>query len=267
MITTDLRNAIEPAYFGERVLGFKLDTWQREAMNIQSKRMIYNCCRQSGKSAIAAAKGYHQSVYYPGSLTLLLSSSLRQSMELFRKVTDMDIETEESPGKDEDSKMFMTLKNGSRIISLPGKEGSIRGYSGVNLIIIDESARVTDELYFALRPMLAVSGGSLLLLSTPHGKRGHFYREWEEGGEIWKRFTLTADECPRITKKFLAEEKERMPEGFFMQEYFCEFRELEEQIFSHDLIKGSLVQGDPMFEREGRGLVEGKPLFAAGARV
>ncbi len=45
-----------------------------------------------------------------------------------------------------------------------------------NELKIDEAARVSDELYRAVRPMLATSGGRIVLLSTPFGKRGFFFR-------------------------------------------------------------------------------------------
>jgi hypothetical protein len=51
-------------------------------------------------------------------------------------------------------------------------EATIRGFSGVAPLIVDEASRVSDELYQAIRPMLAASGGEILLLSTPFGKRG-----------------------------------------------------------------------------------------------
>ncbi len=76
--------------------------------------------------------------------------------------------------------MTLRLENGSRIVSLPGTEGTVRGFSGVALLIVDEASRVDDALYHAVRPMLAVSHGKLVLLSTPWGKRGFFYREWAE---------------------------------------------------------------------------------------
>ena len=56
--------------------------------------------------------------------------------------------------------------------ALLGTEKTIRGFSGAVLLIVDEAARVDDALYYALKPMLAVSGGSLLMLSTPYGLRG-----------------------------------------------------------------------------------------------
>lgn len=74
--------------------------------------------------------------------------------------------------------MQLELDSGSRLIALPGKEGTIRGYSGVDLICIDEAARVPDETYQAVRPMIAVSGGRIIALSTPFGTRGWWYREW-----------------------------------------------------------------------------------------
>jgi hypothetical protein len=59
--------------------------------------------------------------------------------------------------------------------ALPGTQKSIRGFSGAALLIVDEAARVDDALYYAVKPMLAVSGGSLLMLSTPYGRRGVFF--------------------------------------------------------------------------------------------
>jgi hypothetical protein len=135
----------------------------------------------------------------------------------------------------EENKLSLQLENGSRIVSLPGSEGTVRGYSSVNLIIEDEAARVSDDLYRALRPMLAVSGGSIILMSTPFGKRGHFFREWEDG-ENWKRIKISADECPRITKEFLDAERKSLGDFWFRQEYMSEFGENEENVFSHTLI-------------------------------
>jgi hypothetical protein len=40
-----------------------------------------------------------------------------------------------------------------RVISLSGNEKTVRGLASVDLIIIDEAARVDDELLAATRPM------------------------------------------------------------------------------------------------------------------
>src|SRR5205814_433566 len=95
------------------------------------------------------------------------------------------------------SALRLELANGSRVVSLPGTEGTVRGFSGVALLIIDEAARVADALYAAVRPMLAVSRGRLVALSTPFGQRGWFYDAWHSNEE-WERVRVTAPECPRI---------------------------------------------------------------------
>ena len=77
----------------------------------------------------------------------------------------------------------LLFPNGSRIVGLPGTEGTVRGFSAVSLLLIDEAARVEDAMYKALRPMLAVGGGDLWLMSTPWGKRGFFYEAWD----AWRR--------------------------------------------------------------------------------
>jgi hypothetical protein len=64
-------------------------------------------------------------------------------------------------------KVSLELDNESRIITLPGAEKTIRGFSGVSLFLVDEASRVADELYYAARPMLAVSGGALMMLTVP----------------------------------------------------------------------------------------------------
>ena len=93
----------------------------------------------------------------------------------------------------------LELDTGSRVISLPCNPDTIRGYSGVNLLVIDEAALVPDDLYHTVRPMLAVSRGRLALLSTPCGQRGFFYDAWARGGSDWTRIKVPAQQVPRIS--------------------------------------------------------------------
>ena len=126
--------------------------------------------------------------------------------------------------------------NGSRVVSLPCSEGTIRGYSGAALLVIDEASRVPDELFAAVRPMIATSSGAIICLSTPFGKRGFFYEAYVNGGPRWERFKVTAEECPRISRQFLEEERLIHNANSFAQEYVCEFVSTSSQVFDHDLI-------------------------------
>ncbi len=117
---------------------------------------------------------------------------------------------------------------------------TVRGFSGTSLLIVDEAARVDDELYYAVRPMLAVSGGSLMMLTTPYGKRGAFHEEWT-GGREWDRYEVPAKDCPRITPEFLEEEREALPSYIYRQEYECSFEDTEDQIFTHEMVQAAVT--------------------------
>jgi len=185
MLASDLCYALDPALLMEQI-GLSPDPWQQTLLRSSAKRQILLCCRQSGKSTTTAVLALHEALYSPPALVLLLSPSLRQSQELFRKVIATYKGIDNPVPSTLESALRLELANGSRIISLPGKEETVRGFSGVSLIVVDEASRVANELYFSVRPMLAVSGGRLVCLSTPFGKRGFFFEEWENGGG-WER--------------------------------------------------------------------------------
>ena len=180
-LARDLCLALDRVSFA-RSLGLDPDPWQERLLRSTSPRVLLNCSRQSGKSTMSGVIALHRALYFPGSLVLCLAPSERQSKELFAKVSDSYRRLRGTPAPASDRKLGMHLPNGSRIEALPGSEKTVRGFSGTSLLILDEAARVDDELYYAVRPMLAVSGGALMLLSTPFGKRGIFHQELT-GGE------------------------------------------------------------------------------------
>ncbi len=226
-----------------RQLGIEPDPWQTDLLHSTSKRILLNCSRQSGKSTTTAIRTLHTAIYEPGSLVLVLGPAERQAKEFFAKVLDFYGRlglTNHRVGADSERKLGMQLENGSRIEALPGSEKTIRGFSGVDLLVLDEAARVDDALYHAVRPMLAVSGGVLMMLTSPFGKRGVFYEEWTNETRTertWERFRVTAEECPRITKDFLKEERASLPGWVYRQEYECSFEETEDQVFTTEMVE------------------------------
>src|SRR5918993_2425746 len=242
-VSQDIRMAVDRVAFAEE-LGVIPDPWQRDFLRSSSDRVLLNCSRQSGKSTMSAVIALHRALYHPGSLILCLAPALRQSQELFAKIAGFYRDLGRPVSPIGERKLSLELENGSRIITLPGTEKTIRGFSGVSLLIVDEAARVEDELYFALRPMLAVSGGTLIMLSTPYGQRGIFYQEWTHGGSReWQRFRVSAEQVPRISPEFLSEERRALGSRWYEQEYMCVFGELEGTVFSRDAI-------DRMFDTE-----------------
>lgn len=233
---TDLATALDPALL-LAAGGIAPDPWQAEVLRSPSDRLLLNCSRQSGKSTVAGTLAVHTALFEPDSLVLLLSPTLRQSQELFRKCLTAYRAAERPVPPQAESALRLELENGSRIVSLPGKEGSIRGYSGVRLLLIDEAARVPDDLYVSVRPMLAVSQGRLVGMSTPFGNRGWWYEAWEHGGKDWLRVEVTAEQCPRIAPAFLAEERRTMGEWWFRQEYECAFLDAQSSAFRREDIE------------------------------
>lgn len=232
-LVEDFLITADPVEFSVRRLDFTPDPWQADVLRSDANKLLMNCCRQSGKSTITAILALHEAMFKLDQLILLLSPSMRQSRELFRKVQEFlaiyQVKSEVKVNLPEDNKLECRFENDSRIVSLPSKEQTIRGFSAANLIIIDESSRVEDEVYYSIRPMLAVSGGRIILLSTPFGKRGHFHKEWSN--DDFEKYKITANDCPRITKEFLEKEKRDLGEFYYQQEYMCEFVDIEGMVF------------------------------------
>jgi hypothetical protein len=252
-IGAELRCALDTVAFAEERLGFHPDPWQAKVMRAPSKRLLLNCSRQAGKSTCTAVIGLHQAVYRPRSLVLLVSPSLRQSRELFQKVQDFRKAMDPRPELDEDNRLSMTLGNASRVVALPGDGDTIRGFSSPAVIIEDEGAYVNDGLYRTVRPMLAVSGGRLILLGTPNGRRGHFFEAWQSD-EDWERIEVPASECPRISPAFLESEKAALGSSFYKQEYECQFLDAVGALFKYEDIHRAITDKvKPLFPIESKG--------------
>ncbi len=222
-----------------RLARLEPDPWQAELLNTSTssagEQVAVLTGRQMGKSTTAGALAVACALTDAPALILLLSPTLRQSGELFRKVQDIFGAIGRPVAVAAETLLRLELTNGSRIISLPGSEETIRGYSSVRLLIIDEAARVPDELYRAVRPMLAVSQGRLVALSTPFGKRGWFHSEYTQG-EGWRKIEARATECQRISPEFLERERRSLGERWYAQEYCLSFEEDTSAFFSADEI-------------------------------
>jgi hypothetical protein len=248
-----LQSKVSPVEYARRVLGFAADAKQAEVLGAGAKRLLLCCSRQWGKSTTAAALVTHRAVHEKGALVLCVAPTLRQSAELIRKVGQfLDVGQVEWKG----GRQGCVLKNGSRVLAVPGEEATVRGYSAPSLIVIDEAARVSDALYKSIRPMLVVGQGDLVLLSTPFGERGFFWKEWAEGGKEWTRIEGKATECERISAEVLEEERRVQTAEWFAQEYLCSFVGMENRAFRKEWLEAAEVEGlgvRPLeFELKGR---------------
>ena len=227
----------DPIAFARERLDFHPDDTQALVLDPRVPRGILNCCRQWGKSTTVAVLAVWRAFHFPGSLIIVAGPTARQSGEFIFKAAGLLRLLGIQPRGDGYNKISLLLPNGSRLIGIPGNEGGIRGFSRVDLLLIDEAARVRDELYLALRPMLATSErGAIWLLSTPFGRRGFFYDEWVNAEANWTRIHAPATACPRINPEYLAEERLHHTDQNFRQEYLCEFVAADHAYFDPDAV-------------------------------
>ena len=229
--------SLDVARFAREQLGFVPDETQERVLNSRANRGILNCTRQWGKSTVTAVMALHRACFKEESLTIAVSPSGRQTGEFMRKAKGFARRLGIEARGDGDNEISMLFPNRSRIVGLPGSEATVRGFSAVSLLLVDEASCVQDELYKAVRPFLAVGGGDLWLISTPRGKRGFFWDEWSSNSGRWTKFKVPVTECPRISREFAEEERAAMGERWFQQEYLCEFVDTGSSLFDRDLVE------------------------------
>ena len=226
------------------MVGFEPDAFQRQLLETDARQVILKCSRQWGKSSVTALKTILVATGGAQRVVVVMSPSARQSGEFLLKVKSF-LAAAGMPKLPTDgvNPMSVLLPNGSRIVALPGVEATMRGFSAVDLLVIDEAAQVRDEQYLAAGPMLAVKNGALWVLSTPYGARGFFWKEWEMGGEGWLRLEVKATDCPRLSAAFLERERLRIGPDWYRQEYLCEFVGAEDGPFRDELLQRAMASG------------------------
>lgn len=226
-----------------RMCGLTPDPFQARLLCSQSTRILLLCSRQLGKSTSVAFTALNTAYLVPDSLILISSKTENQARELFVKITRahnrLNLVTSVR-----DTNLTLELSNGARCVALCGEGDSLRGYSDPNLCIIDEAAIVSDSVMTALLPMTIVSGGRLIALSTPMGKRGWFYEKWIADDQSWERINGKAIDSPRISKAALEQQRKDLGERKFAAEFDNQFVESEGQLFSDETIDDIINYSD-----------------------
>jgi hypothetical protein len=232
----------DPVFFARYLLRFNPDKWQADFLRSKAGLILLNCTRQSGKSTSAAILALWLFMFFPGQLIILVSPSERQSQEIFRKIKNFynGLAPIFKIQLKADNTTSMEGVNNSRIVSLPESEGTIRGYSAANVIIEDEAARVSDALSMAVEPMLAVSHGRYIQMSTPYGRIGHFFVNYHNPNIIAEKYEVPWHQCPRISKDFIASYRAKFGDSLTRQEFECQFEETLDQVISNTQILAAL---------------------------
>lgn len=235
------------------------DPWQQRLLRSECLRVLMLTCRQAGKSTTAGFLALREAITRESNTVLVVCPSQRQSAELVLRVRNAINNLGNIVEVEGESALQIRLSNRSRIIALPASEGGIRGFTA-GMVILDEAARIPDSLVAAVRPMLGTTGGKLVCLSTAFAKSGFFYEQWT-GPEAWERVKITADQNPRLTPEFLAEERRALGQRWYDCEYNCIFGDDMAAVFSTEDINAARSKKTlPLFPVASSS--ELKPLFA-----
>lgn len=230
-----------PSVWALEEFGFEADPRQKEVLDTDARRVLLCCSRQWGKSTVTALRALHFAQHHPGTTTLCVAPSQRQSGLFLEKVQRY---LKGPVMRDPREPASVKLPNGSSIIGLPGQEGTIRGFDNVGFLILDEAAMIDDSVYTATRPMRVLSDGLLWLISTPHGQSGFFHDAWHDEGAGWTRFKVSAAECERFQPEALELERVALGERMYAQEYLCEFLPSDLQMIPAHLVEGAVTDNE-----------------------
>ena len=166
----------EPTPWQERVL----------ARALRAPSIVALTARQVGKTTIAAWAIAHHMLFTPGSLSVIACPAQRQSAEAVRRVREILVKV--GAEFKSDHVYGLELKNGSRVLALPGSDDSIRGLTVDGWIVADEAARLSTDLISALRPMRARRPQArLAMLSTAWSRTDPFWTVWDSDNPSWLR--------------------------------------------------------------------------------
>lgn len=185
-----------PVTFFKWLTGWEPRSFQKKFMKSEKRRVIVVTSRQVGKSEVTAVKAVWKAWLFPNQFILVLSPTIRQSQELFKKIKRNV--TSKTVIYEDVIRMTQTeieFSNGSIIKVIPGRETSVRGFTA-DVVIIDEAAYVDEAVIGAVEPVIAVRRGQLIMISTPGPPRGYFYNVWVNGDEkIWEKIKATFEEA------------------------------------------------------------------------
>jgi hypothetical protein len=244
---------------------FILDCLKRSSLPKQpAKRVVLIIGRRGGKSRFAAFLAVflacfkdYASVLTPGErgIGMVLAPDRRQARVCFRYIEAfLDHVPMLAAMVESRTKEAIHLTNAVSIEVHTSSFRAVRGYSIV-FAIVDEvaflpqedSSEPDQELIRALLPAMATTAGMLILISSPHAKRGvlwhamqRYYGRDDAETLVWKAGTAAMN--PRIDADVIASAREEDPTAA-ASEWDAEFRADLETFLTREAVDGAVVSG------------------------
>ena len=248
----------------EGCIGRELLEYQRAWVNDQSRFKIGLWARQTGKDMATTAEAVFHCHLTPRTTWAIVAAGERQALESLEKAKDW---VEALKGTIEQcsehrastgavlSSAEIVLWNKSRVIALPARPETVRGYSAN--VILTEFAFHDDPtaIWRALFPSISnpLRGGpkKLRIISTPNGPGDRFHELWTQSD--YAKHRVTIHEAVARGLKIDVEELRRGlndPDGW-AQEYECEFLDVGGVLLPYELIESCEDEGATEIRRAG----------------
>jgi len=226
-----------------------LDQWQEEYITTPPEIDCFLLTtRQAGKTTAMSIKSVNLCVQNFGKGDCILISSITEKQAFHMLAKALAYAKEVYPketilkGKDKPTKHRMNFKSGASILCYAAGESGegLRGFT-IKKHMVDEGSRMSEEFFVATGPALSVCQGSQDIASTPCGKEGYFYEASKD--KTFKKFYVSAENCPRHSKEFLEKAKSRMTSLQYAQEYLAQFLDEFKRVFTKEWIKQVCIAG------------------------
>lgn len=257
--TRDIHANQEEIKQPERPNRMILDPWQKEFLKVEGDKILCTG-RQVGKSVICSMDAANYAAKNPKTQPIvMIAPTERQAYALFSKTLEYLLfkypRLVVTKGTKKPTKKRICLRTGVEIYCLPvGVSGLGIRFLTIGRLYIDECSRMPEDVFTAIEPALLTTGGDTILLSTPAGTQGEFYKTWvnkDNAYESFARFSIDSEKvmtnrkiCESWTEKQrdralqrMDRAKKRWSNNRYMQEYMGEFVEDLHRWFSDELIQ------------------------------
>lgn len=212
------------------LINFDLYDFQEECIR-QFRKHRFNIVlksRQLGLSTVSAAYVTWFALFRKDKNVLVIATKLNTAINFIKKVRTI---LDNLPpwlliSKFEPTKQTIRFSNGSTITAVPTSLDAGRG-DAISLLVVDEAAfiRDFDDIYTALYPTIS-TGGNAIILSTPNGVGGQYYKLWveaEAGANDYNPIRLPWNVHPEHDQAWYDKETKNLPKRKRAQEFLCDF--------------------------------------------
>jgi hypothetical protein len=213
--------------------------------------------RQLGMSTLVAAFATWMALFQKDKNILIIATKLSVAQNFIKKVKTILRNLPPWLVLAEvvaNNKQLVEFSHGSSVKAIPTSDDAGRS-EALSLLIVDEAAFVKnfDELWMGLYPTLS-TGGRAILLSTPNGVGGQYYKLYTDAEANLNEFEaikLPWDVHPERGQDWFDHETKNFSKRQISQEFLCDFASSGETFVNDDDLKWLHTMIRPPVERSG----------------